>query len=278
MQNIADALVDSFPKKLEAEAQQSRLQAFITYNTRRKTLSVTKSSYQPGASPIGTPEGCLYEMMANARDLLHDHCGMELPEMQSEEAFLQQGPSLLLLYHPALGPLYSIIAQKMRGGKWERNSELQLEIAELDLLNLNLAGSLTIKAEAVLGKEELSCAIVYGEECGKCTLRHVTVANRGINRSAPNVYWKNQIQRHEQLSITLEGNGEFFAENVTFRGTHKILVPDGHRMEAYQENGKIQFRLKKISKPTWGWKYAFDAEDHIVLNSATIASNSAGPL
>ncbi|MCE5316406.1 MAG: UTP--glucose-1-phosphate uridylyltransferase [Parachlamydia sp.] len=265
MQNIADVLVDHFPRRLKPEENRSRLQSFITYNTRRKTLSVTKSIYQPGSMLVGTPEGCLYEMMENAREML-EQCGMELPEGQSPEKFLEKGPNFLLLYHPGLGPLYRVIAQKLRGGRLATGAELQLEIAELEISNLDLQGSLLIEARNVLGTQDISGTIFYGSGSGKCTLRNVKVINKGIDRSASNQYCKNQISRQEEMRITLHGNAEFFAQDLTFQGTHRIEVPDGSRMIATQEGERVKFRLESIASPTWWWQYRFDAEDRVTLN------------
>jgi UTP---glucose-1-phosphate uridylyltransferase len=69
--------------------------------------------------------------------------------------------------------------------------------------------------------------------------------------------------RHEALEIILEGNGEFYAEGVTFRGNQRILVPDGQRM-IMAANGKT--RTEKIEQPTWQWHYGYDADDRIQLS------------
>lgn len=267
MQNIADVLIDRFPQQLKAGEMRTRLQTFITYNTRRKTLSVTKSIYKPGSMLVGTPEGCLYEMMENARELL-EHCGFELPGFQSPEDFLENGPVFLLLYHPALGPLYRVIAQKMRGGRLASQAELQLEIAELDAANLDLQGSLLIQAKNVMGSQDASGIIFYGTDGGKCTLRNVRVDNKGIDRSAPNCYWKNKVARKEEMRLVLHGNAEFFAENVTFAGTHQIEVPDGRRMVATQREKGVSYHLEPISAPTWTWKYGLS--DEVILKRESL--------
>lgn len=266
MQNIADAIVSEFPKQLSEEEQRNLLKTFITYNQRSKTLAVTKSLYKGEGTIVGTPEGALYEMMKNGKEFLERFCQMQVPEEQEVEDFLKNGPNLHFSCHPALGPLYTIMAQKIQGGKIERNSELELEIADLEIKNLHLHGSLLIKAEAILGKKDLSGVLIYGSETGKCTLHNVVVHNKGILRDSKNCYWKNQIEREEKVAITLHGNGEFIAENVTFLGSHAISVPDGHRMVAYQKGTEVHFQLDRISKPSWEWKFAFDEEDRILLH------------
>lgn len=261
MQNIADAIVDRFDEKLQ---DPGKLSSYITYNKRRKTISVTKSTYMAGASHVGTPEGCLYEMMANAEELLREHCHMTIPKMQSEADFLQHGPHLLFFYHPALGPLYSIIGQKLKRGTIKKNGELQLEIAELAVENLYLEGSLIIEAKQPLGPRDPSGLIIFGSECGKCLLRNVRVVNKGIDRNAANIYWKNQIQRHEELQILLHGNAEFVAENVTFHGKYFVEVPDGHRLVAVQEGQAVSFRTEKLTGHSL-WKYSFNKDDAVII-------------
>ncbi|MFQ5729272.1 MAG: UTP--glucose-1-phosphate uridylyltransferase, partial [Waddliaceae bacterium] len=265
MQNISDYIVNRFPKRLEGEALLN-IKAFVTYNDRRKTISVTKRLFDPSKPLLETPEGCFYEILQNHRDVLHHHCHMNVPEICSEEEYIRQGPNLMLQFHPALGPLYSIIAQKIRGGELLHGSEMQLEIAELDLENLHLNGSLLIMAESPTGRFRSNGILEYGEDCGKCILRNVRIKNKGIDRSARDVYWKNEISRHEKVLITLQGNAEFIAEDLAFEGEHLINVPDGYRFIAYEKEGKILFRQEKITEPTWFWNYIFDASDQVKLS------------
>lgn len=263
MQNIADFIIDRFPKPLNKITPTS-LRSFITYNERRKTISVTKKTHTPGQSIHETPEGCFFEILHNHWNLFTHNCHMQLPVLGTEEEYLKNGPPFNILFHPALGPLYSVIAQKIQGGTLALGAEMQLEIAELDLQDLSLKGSLLITADSVLGKNKHGC-ITYGEDTGKCVMHHVTIENKGIDRKAPNQFWKNQIFRHEALEIILKGNAEFFAENVTISGAHKIEVPDGHRMVAEMKGGKLNFRLEAITAPTWHWAYSFDNQDRIRL-------------
>jgi len=264
MQNIADYIVDRYPTKLPKEAM-DQMKTFVTYNLRRKTISVTKKALKSGQPMLETPEGCFYELLLNCRDLLVNWCGMEVPKMVSEEEYLKYGPSFLISYHPALGPLYQVISQKIKGGKIGLGAELQLEIAELEVVNLNLNGSLLIYADTVLGNADKNGLLTYSEQAGKCILKNVTVVNKGIDRKASNQYWKNQIYRHEALQILLRGNAELVAEDVVFEGDSVIEVPDGHRLTIYSLNDKLQSHLEKIEKPSWHWCYSFDAEDNLCL-------------
>lgn len=262
MQNIADQIVDHFPKKLETVNPEA-LSTYVTYNERRKTISVAKKSYDSHGPIHETPEGAFYDLLQNHRDLLARYCHMQLPEPVSEHEYLRNGPEVLCLFHPALGPLYRVIGQKIHGGKLEPGAELQLEIAELDMRDLSLTGSLLIRADSVTGHCNREGLVQYSEKTGKCVVNRVTVKNRGIDHVRSKPYWKNQFIRHEACEILLEGNAEFFAEDVTFSGPQKFVVPDGHRL-VISPSG--QQDLQKIATPSWYWSYSFDAEDHIILN------------
>lgn len=263
MQNIADYMSDHYPERLHHPNPQD-LRTFVTYNDRCKTISVTKKTYSPGENIRETPEGCLYELLYNHYDLLTHDCRMQLPQLESEENYLKNGPPFYILLNPALGPLYSIIAQKIQQGSLTYGSEMQLEIAELDMCQLTLSGSLLITAEVPYGCLKQG-VISYGEDSGKCVMHNVTIKNQGIDRQTPNQFWKNQIFRQESLQIILRGNAEFFAENVTFTGAHLIDVPNGYRMLVETVRGSLNFSLEKIASPTWYWGYSFDSEERIRL-------------
>lgn len=264
MQNIADVIVDRYPTELH-KVEPKHLKSFVTYNHRGKTISVSKKGYIEGESILETPEGCFFDILHNHYDLLKNYCKVDLPHMNSEQEYLQNGPAFLIDIHPALGPLYQVISQKIRGGTLANGAEMHLEIAELDLSQLHLEGSLIIYADTILGRHDSNGVIQYGDHSGKCELHRVTIKNKGINRQASNQYWKHQVTRQELCQILLHGNAEFFAEDVTFNGQYIIEVPDGHRMIAYMHGSQIHYKLEKLSAPTWNWKYAFDDDDRIVL-------------
>jgi UTP---glucose-1-phosphate uridylyltransferase len=264
MQNIADYIVEKHPFPLE-EGKRGDLRTYLTYNQRNKTISVTKQIFVPGKPLVGTPEGCFYDLMSNYHDLLTNYCMLELPDLPDEMSYLQQGPSFLVHIHPALGMLYSVIAQKIRGGSLAFGSEWILEIAEVDIENLQLEGSLIVEADSVMGKSNEEGIVVYSSNCGKCVLKNVVVKNQGIDRNSHNHFWKNQINRKECLHIVLHGNAEFTAENVVLSGDYFIEVPEGEHMKAYLQGDEVLFRTEKIDSPTWQWNYSFDKKDRIVL-------------
>lgn len=244
MQNISDAL---FAKNGEP------LPTFLTYNERKRTISAAKRSFEEGKSLVETPEGAFYDLIINGHDLLETWCKGVIPPVYSQQEYLQKGPSLLFLYHPALGPLYEVISQKIHQPTLAEGSELQLEIADLFLEKLHLNGSLLITAKNALGHDSQGI-LRYSNKTGKCILKNVHVKNKGINRKATQNYWKNHIKRQECFTLVLEGHSEFYAENVTFEGNLTLAIPDGERWVASQDaSGHIHYR---IEKPTWRWSYS----------------------
>lgn len=237
MQNIADAMGVVYPKEA-TEEELKGLPAFIIYNKRSKTISVAKSAHQPGKSLAGTPEGCYQDLLKEHVSLLKQ-CGFFV------------GEDCLISYHPALGPLYDIIVQKLRRGRLEKGAELRIDLAEIDIEHLKLHGSLQIQ----------------GTFTSKCTLKNVTVHNDGIDRTKENIYWKNKIERRESLKIVIEGDGEFFAEGVIFTGNWEIEVKQGQKVTAVQDGSVIRIEREKVKAPGKRWKYSFDEENRIVLSS-----------
>ena len=237
MQNIADVLTE--PKKEDLKTEKT----FVTYNHRHKTISVAKKAYQSQKSLLETPEQCFYELQQASRELL-EQCGFSLPPPKNAQDSVSFGPEFLFLYHPALGPLYSIIRQKLRGGRMYEGAELFLEIAEMDSSNLSLNGSLQIRAEEILGK--MGDTLYYSEQIGRCFLRNVTVHNRGVQwlESAP--YWKMNLQRWETVQIELYGHSEFHAEDVHLEGAHHFVVENGTRMILHQRDGKLTVEKEPI--------------------------------
>lgn len=255
MQNIADALLDQ---------KDAPLRTFLTYNERRKTISTTKCSFEPGKKLMETPEGAFYDLLLNGHELLKNICRVNVPPFPSQEEYINEGPSLFFLYHPALGPLYDIIQQKIQGGKFVYGSEIQLEIAELLIEELMLDGSLLITADRPLGHYEEEI-LRYSEQSGKCVLKRVKVVNQGIDRQKCSSYWKNQMVRHASCHIVLLGNAEFHAEDVALNGNLEIVVPPGERWTAFHDHsGNLDFIKESIEKPTWHWKYQL-IENAIVL-------------
>jgi len=250
MQNLSDAFVLQSKKQLPPD-QLDDLESFITYNKRKKTISVVKNCYKAGEKIKETAESCLYDLLTTRYDLLNDYSHMQLPRLNSLDDYLDHGPSFLFLFNPLLGPFYSIIGQKIRGGRLHDRAELQLNIADINMENVDINGSLLIKATT--------------PHLGKCSLKNISVINRGIDYTKNNLYWTNEIERRGKIAIILHGNGEFHAEDINFNGDITIEVPDGYRYTAQQIGATISYKKEKITAPTWQWHYSFDDDNRIQL-------------
>jgi hypothetical protein len=264
MQNLADCFPKHFSKRLTAIDSDS-CDSYITFNKRRKTISATKKEYAEGSSFLETPEGCFLDVMNNMRELLEEHCSFRLGKsMEAEESFTY--PSFAFYYHPALGPLYSLIGKKIRGGSLSLGSELYLHIAECDIENLSIEGSLLIIASRVMGEVNQEEVLSYSEKVGRCTLLNVHIQNEGIDYERENIFWKRVIHRKESCRIILEGASEFYAENVVLPGDLEILVEDGFKVTAKEEDGALVFLKEAISKPSWHWRYYFTQDKELEID------------
>lgn len=263
MQNIADFLVDRFDGPLQAE-QNHDLQTYISFNHRHRTLSVVKQASSSASLQPGSPDSCFYEMMCNYRELLQEYCAMTVPEIPPVESLRLRGLPLVVQFHPSLGPLYSVIGRKIQGGTLAAGSHWVAEIAELLVLDLRLDGSLQILADNPLGQGR---GRRYSEQSGKCILRNVTVQNAGIDKEKATNLWGAAVPTKESFVVKIEGNGEFFAQDVTFCGEQTIRVAAGERMVVTQDaKGALVFKRESISKPTWYWRYMVSDDLEIVLD------------
>lgn len=269
MQNIADVFVEKKREALKTE------RTFITYNHRHKTIATAKKAYLPGHSLRETPENCFYEFMGAARELLQKHCAFQLPPRRALEEYLEKGPECAFVYHPALGPLYSIIGQKVREGKLGMGAHLQLEIADLELSNLDLEGSLRVFAEQVMGHFHEGI-LRYSSQTGRCILRNVSVWNRGVDWAHSAPFWKAHFRRFETLEIILKGHSEFIAENVTFYGTHRFVVEDGKRLRVEQSKEQLLVTEEEIGENIPFWNYSW--EENIRVERAARVSHRLGSI
>lgn len=259
MQNIADSFV-------EKEAIRT---TYITYNERKKTISTIKKVFHPEKPPHETPENCFYDLLHNHEDLLRNHVHMQCPSIPSFTQFLKKGPPWFLQYHPALGPNYSIIAQKIQGGRLALGAELRLNIAEIEIKDLDLQGSLIINAKNVLGHRDDQGTIVYSDLGGKCILNNVQVYNQGAFLQHQD-FWKGEFRYQESCVITIEGNGEFYASNVSLLHDLSFHVPDGYKMEVFCDpQGKMQTKMHEIKEPSWYWQYQVGNDEKIILQKTS---------
>ena len=188
MQNIADCLTEEHQTPLRPEEHEA-LPTFVVFNSRRKAgltlaaalpplaasnslldgvtlfccrrpsanpqiTSSAKRQRQPGSTKIHqTPDGSFFDLMRNADDVLR-MCGVSTPGVGAVDKYLAEGPGFVFLYHPALGPLWSVIARKIQGGVLAEGAELVLECAEVNIRGLELDGSLLVQAEQIMGHWE----------------------------------------------------------------------------------------------------------------------------
>lgn len=252
MQNLADSLFEE-----SRELQKS----YITSNRRKKTISTLKKEFAFGSSLAQTPEQVFLDLLENGADLLTHVCEMEVPLLRDPSTFFQYGPSFIFTYHPSLGPLYSIIKEKIQGGRLVMGSELRLGIADIYLENLDVDGSLSIHTDAIMG--HFDEGIVYSNQTGKCVLKNVQIRNSGINREATRSYWKDEIIHKEKCEIYIEEGGEFHAEDIVLRGDIRIRIPSGVRIEAKMVDGHLTYTEVVLKKPSWEWEYFIDSQDQI---------------
>jgi len=255
MQNIADALVE--PAGIT--------RSYITVNERKKTISTLKKEFAFGSSMLQTPEQCYLDLLENGRDLLVNHCHYQVPTLNDSMSFFENGPSFIFFYHPALGPLYQIIRQKLKKGRLALGSELKLQIADLYAENLDVDGSLEISTDSIMGHHDENGIIRYSNQTGKCILKNVRIRNSGINREASRSFWKDEVVHREKCEIFIEEGGEFYAENVYFRGELRIHVPSGVKVTAFMKSGRVEFTEELLKEPSWGWSYRFGTQGEIEL-------------
>ncbi len=254
MQNIADDFCYR-PKEAWSYERAIELPAFVTFNNRRKTISTVKREFSLGSSLLETPEGCFIDQLKNAYELLHEHCKFDLPQVTDAAEFFSKGPPFIFFYHPSLGPLFEVMAQKIRGGRLARSAELQLDLAEIDIESLDLKGSLLIEADAPMGCKDENGILDFKLPGGRCLLHNVSVKNSGVDQQAHQFFWRNEISRKECCRILLHGMAEFEARNVELDGNLFIEVEHGQRVIAFQGKGGVEFRTEQIEKPTWSWAY-----------------------
>lgn len=261
MQNIADCITDA----ISQDPSVQDLRTFVLVNSRAKTMSVTKKAFD-GKAVQETPEGCFYDLLQENLCMLQKVCQFETPKLNAIDEYVKHGPNAIFLYHPALGPLYSIIGQKITKGRLAEGAELQIEAAMVAIKNLDVDGSLLIKANNVTGAKNKSTGLLdFASGVGSITLENVKVKNAGIERSVSNSYVKNRIRRKEVCEIVLEGRSELIAKDVTFTSNYKIVVPDGKRALISQKpNGEIVCTMEKLDRPM-NWLYKVNKNNEIIL-------------
>ncbi|KAK8508246.1 hypothetical protein V6N13_055689 [Hibiscus sabdariffa] len=273
MQNIADSFLNTFPSRRYKDVE-DQLDTFIVYNERRRVTSSAKKKRKPSDTSLHqTPDGSLLDIMRNAYDLL-SQCDIDIPEVESNDKYVDSGPPFLIFLHPALGPVWEVTRQKFSGGSISKGSELQIEVAEFSWRNVQLEGSMIIAAENITGSTKVDDKgepiLQHGHRCGRCKLHNVKVLNDGIDWTFPdNVYWKHDVRRFEALKVILHGNAEFEANDVTIQGNHVFEVPHGYKLKITSGDPGLAVQLDPIPQNlmdtgSWFWKYNINGT-HIFL-------------
>ena len=262
MQNIVDVMTNP----VSGDVTPEKLRTFLLLNEREKTISVTKKAFD-GNGVSETPEGCFYDLINENLRLLKQVCHFEVPQTVSPQEYAQKGPSAIFLYHPALGPNYDIIGQKIQGGKLHPGAELQIEAQQVSMKNTGIDGSLLVTAHAVCGKiDPVSRLRTYSEDVGSIDFENVEIVNRGIDRAVSSTYWTNSIARHESCRIILEGHSECVAKNVRLVGDMEIRVKDCERAILSQNpDGTIAIKVEPLTNAL-SWKYGMNEENEIILH------------
>lgn len=271
MQNLADCfgvetLISDIGCKDSPRAADN-LPTFLVFGPRRKVTSSAKRKRKPGSLKIHqTPDGSFYDLQQSARNML-TLCGMQVPEIGSVDKYLADGPGFIFLFHPALGPLWDVVAQKIQGGKIAHRSEVQIEVAEACIHDLEVSGSFLIEADAPLGKSIDRNVIYSRRECSRIYLNNVKVRNEGIDWSNPhNVYWRHRVVRKQCCKIHLQGRSEFEAHDVDLEGELNFVVPDGQRMVVRQGPRGPEIEMHPLGhEPSWKYEYQMDG-NRIILN------------
>ena len=249
MQNIADVISVVNPTRLEASELEEKLPSYILYGERRKTISVTKNTYVAGKSIKETPLGALYDYFANMQELFRKHCGFLVPPLSPVEEFVDKGAITAIIMHPALGPLWDIIGQKIQKGALHKQAELILDIEAVSIHTLVVKGSLMIQAVKPLGQTNEQGHILFSEKRGRASLQNVTVSNNVLVRPLAE-YLKRPLAKRG-LSITLEGFSEIDISDTIFEEEEEIIVPHGYRL-LIQKGLRT---LEPITEPSWQWNY-----------------------
>ena len=309
----ASAAATASASSSSPSSSRTHLPTFALRGPRRRITSSAKRARKPGGPAAQTPEGSFLDLCRNAADLLA-RCGVSLPLPQrglvafppssghsagnspppssssalaagdsvEAEEFLSGYPPFLFLFHPALGPTWDVISQKIKGGRLERGSELVLEVAEARAVDLRVRGSLLVSADSPLGhwtpKPSLSSPLslemesdrlVYSSRNGRARLEDVEVDNAGVEWGHPkNVPWRHLLHRKEAAKFRLRGRSELDARGVTLRGGLSFEVPDGKSLvlrprpggqgrsdvEATLEDLDSGGREKEFPRPSWEWR------------------------
>jgi len=255
MQNIADAMGDF----IEEDIAHSHLSTFVNLYERGKVMSVTKCPCESARAYHESPISAFYDWYCTMYRLLKKECMFDLPLKQTIENFIAEGPSFLFFFHPALGPLWKVISQKVSGGRVAWGSEIELEIAELHLQDFFVRGSFRLLSDYPTGCRDEDGCIQFTPDVPRAFLRNVCIENQGIVPASLAAHIDRRVSRHSSCTIRLEGASELIAEDIVIRGDFSLTVADGKRARLYQtEDGGVGVFEEELRHPSWhysvGWR------------------------
>jgi hypothetical protein len=167
-----------------------------------------------------------------------------------------------MLYHPSLGPLWSVIGQKISRGSISSGSELELEIAELYMENLHLHGSFRILALQPMGPYKKDGRLKMSRHVGRAYIRNFAIHNRGVQRSSFKEHLYRMVHREETCTIILEGRSEVIIEDVTIRGNFELTVPDGMQARIIsKDEDSFEVVMSPYRTPSFEYRITWDPKE-----------------
>eukprot|EP00897_Mesotaenium_endlicherianum_P008591 jgi/Mesen1/7760/ME000408S06868 len=304
MQNIADSLTNTSPTRISRDLH-GELDTFLLYNDRRKVTSSAKRRRKPDDLNLHqTPDGSFLDLNRNAADLLSS-CGVVMPKMENNQCYLESGPPFIVLFNPALGPLWDVIRQKLDTfllyndrRKVTSSAKRRRKPDDLNLhqtpdgsfldLNRNAADLLSSCGVVMPKMENNQCylesgppfIVLFNPALGPLwdviRQKRVRFENAGVDWEDPtSVFWQHKVQRRQSCRIVLHGDAEFDASNVTIQGTHTFEVPDGHCMKVTTApDGGVSCKLEALAsrsdgrRNTWEWVYSAQEKGRLELTMA----------
>lgn len=223
MQNISDSMYDQFGQ--EEKISSERLSTFLAVFDREKLFSVTKKALLSLKEPHETPEACVYDWYKMVLLLLKSMIKTTIPEEQTFEQFVEHGPNLLFYFHPALGPLWALIRQKIQHVHVAPFAEFEIELAEVSICSFSLDGSFSVRSTFPCGQKG------YPESVPRFSCVELTIRNEGIERPTTlKKILKRAYKRKELCEFVLEEGAELVIEHVMIQGDFLLKVPAYTRM------------------------------------------------
>jgi UDP-N-acetylglucosamine pyrophosphorylase len=256
MQNIADGICES---NLHLK------KSYMTLSKRYKTISPTKKQKIPGGSYDETPEACFYDFMKNAQDLFAISHIKHKPLDVIQNYFFN--PSFVFLYNPSLGPLFSIIAQKISKGELKDQAYLEIQVPEVKMEDFMIDGALKITAAHPFGKIDPK-ARKFTSHVPRVKLKNCRFINAGLDKENLASFYVSEPMFLEKAHIHLEGFSEFEAEGIDFKGNFLINVPDGFKVKAFvNAENEIVFEKVKLNLPSWEYQYIMGKDRFLLQES-----------